>query len=68
MAGFQPIWARDKDYKDLFLEIWYDISPDTYNTAYEACNEQGLEMLYWLKNANPEVYENLYRRAREIGV
>jgi len=58
-------WKYHPVFKDAYLDIWYEKSPTTYNQAYEACNENGDEMLTWNKDTNPGLHKTIYDGAKK---
>ena len=54
-------WKFDAEFKDIFLDLWFDKSPETYSTAFTACDEVGNDMIIWLGETNKELFNNLYK-------
>ena len=53
-------WQFNADFKEAFLGIWFEKSPESYTEALEACDKIGNEMIIWLKTGSFGLYEKLY--------
>ena len=58
-------WKFNQTFKELFLDIWYEKSPESFNQAHEACNELGNEMIVWLSDTNNKLYGKIYDESRK---
>ena len=61
-------WKYNPTYKDIFLDIWFDKNEKSYNEAHETCNQLGNEMIRWLRDTNPDLYDGIhYLTVKEMG-
>ena len=56
-------WKFNENFKGIFLDIWFEKSPESYTQAHEACNELGNEMIIWLSETNSKLYKTIYKQA-----
>lgn len=56
-------WKFHEDFKSIFLDIWFEKSPEGFNQALEACDKVGNEMIVWLSDTNNELYKGIYDQA-----
>ena len=60
MTQVKVRYKFDETFKDMFLGLWFEKSPETYNQAREACDQYGNEMIVWLSETNTDLYRTLY--------
>ena len=56
-------WKFNEDFKKIFLDIWHELSPESFNQALEACDRAGNEMIIWLSETNTDLYRKIYPQA-----
>ena len=56
-------WKFNETFKEIFLDIWYEKSPEGFNQALEACDKVGNEMIIWLSETNTNLYKKVYAQA-----
>ena len=56
-------WKFNETFKEIFLDIWYELSKPSFTTALEACDKVGNEMIIWLSETNIDLYKKVYAQA-----
>lgn len=56
-------WKYNEEFKEIFLDIWFEKSPVSFNQAYDACSEIGNDMITWLSETNKKLFDNIYQQA-----
>lgn len=58
----------NETFKRIFLDIWYEWSKPSFTTALEACDKVGNDMIIWLRDTEPKLFEKAYKQAlKETG-
>ena len=52
---------RNNNQRQLFLDVWWDISPKTFQTYLSANNSSGSSMINDLKKNNPRIFQKVYQ-------
>lgn len=53
----------EKKFREIFLDIWYEINPKSYMEYYEETNADGNEMMNRLGRDNHEFFFRIYQLA-----
>ena len=58
-------WKFNETFKEIYLDIWFEKSPESYAQAHEACEGYGNEMIIWLSETNNKLDKTIYAQALE---
>lgn len=58
-------WKFHNIFKELYLDIWYEMDRESWNQAFHACDKVGNDMVTWNIDHNPLLNEKVYEKAIE---